>query len=136
MTYTLEQQAANRTKWVAALRSGEFPQGRRYLRTTDDQYCCLGVACELAAREGVIPPFADGKYDGDGCVLTPAVQDWLGLHDDCGVTYDEYPIGDPDEDGDYAMAGSLTELNDSGEWTFNRLADLIESGKLMKVRNV
>lgn len=37
-------------KWVEALRSGEYEQGRGRLRVTDnagDSFCCLGVACEI-----------------------------------------------------------------------------------------
>jgi hypothetical protein len=37
-------------EWVAALRSGKYKQGRRYLRSCNDTYCCLGVLCEI---EGV-----------------------------------------------------------------------------------
>lgn len=47
----------NMRKWIAALRSGEFKQGTGTLRTHDDTYCCLGVACELHRRE------VGGKWD-------------------------------------------------------------------------
>ncbi len=48
----------NMRLWVAALRSGEFAQGRKRLAQSGDggatwRYCCLGVACELAIRHGV-----------------------------------------------------------------------------------
>ena len=48
-------------KWVDALRSGEYAQGRSSLRD-HDEYCCLGVLCELAVKEGVIPAptYSDG----------------------------------------------------------------------------
>lgn len=32
------------TKWVEALRSGDFKQGNLWL-LKDNEYCCLGVAC-------------------------------------------------------------------------------------------
>ena len=63
-----------KAKWVSALRSGEFKQGTMQLRTLDDKYCCLGVLCALAVREGVIDPplpgvqgqFTDAYYfDGN-----------------------------------------------------------------------
>ena len=51
-------------KWLRALRSGEFVQGRRFLtaRNADqplsaenpNKYCCLGVLCELAVQDGII----------------------------------------------------------------------------------
>ena len=39
-------------KWLAALRSGEYKQGRGVLRRRRrgvDRYCCLGVLADLAA---------------------------------------------------------------------------------------
>lgn len=36
-----------KAKWIAALRSGEYKQGRGKLKR-NDLYCCLGVLCEVA----------------------------------------------------------------------------------------
>jgi len=33
-------------KWVQALRSGEYKQGKGALRV-NDRFCCLGVACDI-----------------------------------------------------------------------------------------
>src|SRR6478609_8275439 len=47
--------------------------------------CCLGVLCELAVIEGVIPkavhgPWGDDfEYDGADVELPLAVQEWAGL---------------------------------------------------------
>ncbi len=39
-------------KWVAALRSGEYKQGRNRLhRKVDNSFCCLGVLCEVAGYQ-------------------------------------------------------------------------------------
>lgn len=39
-------------KWVAALRSGEYKQGKGTLyRENNDTHCCLGVACRIAGME-------------------------------------------------------------------------------------
>lgn len=35
-------------KWVLALRSGKYQQGKRYLRRDTDSYCCLGVLCDIS----------------------------------------------------------------------------------------
>lgn len=47
-------------KWVDALRSGKYQQGKHRLGTVkengDIEYCCLGVLCEVAVAEGVIAP--------------------------------------------------------------------------------
>lgn len=40
--------AVLKANWVAALRSGEFKQGKRKLyRAGDDSYCCLGVFAKI-----------------------------------------------------------------------------------------
>lgn len=42
-----------KARWVAALRSGNYQQGHRALRTGSNHFCCLGVLCDLAAKDGV-----------------------------------------------------------------------------------
>lgn len=77
---------ANAKKWVAALRSGEYSQGRGRLRK-GDTFCCLGVACDLYAKEHpeaewlgtpIAPMFrvAPGDYTED-MFMPQAVKDWL-----------------------------------------------------------
>jgi hypothetical protein len=42
----------DKTKWVNALRSGEYQQGKGVLHNPDtNTYCCLGVLCEVTDRE-------------------------------------------------------------------------------------
>lgn len=36
-----------RAKLVTALRSGDYKQGQRKLRSYENKFCCLGVACDL-----------------------------------------------------------------------------------------
>lgn len=36
-----------KTRWVEALRSGKYKQGVGYLRTIDEQFCCLGVLADI-----------------------------------------------------------------------------------------
>ena len=38
--------------WLDALRSGEYKPGRGQLRTVNERFCCLGVLCDLAAKDG------------------------------------------------------------------------------------
>ncbi|MDO9068607.1 MAG: hypothetical protein Q7W05_09135 [Deltaproteobacteria bacterium] len=39
-------------KWVAALRSGEYRQGKHMLLDSNtNSYCCLGVLCVAAGKE-------------------------------------------------------------------------------------
>lgn len=109
--YTKEQQAENRAKWVADLRSGEYRQGVGQL-SHENGFCCLGVACSLAVREGVIE-----SYDPENATPPGEVIDWLGLSTDTG----ELTSGVDGWD-------ELIDLNDHAKWPFPRIADLIESG--------
>lgn len=107
--------------WVATLRSGEYQQGVGFL-CQGDNYCCLGVACDLYIKH-VDPEYpqedqenADGitrhTYGGAAAILPHKVQVWLGLKELSGM------YGDGEE--------SLASLNDQGK-TFAEIADLIES---------
>ena len=111
---------ANARKWVEALRSGRYKQGRNRLRT-EYGYCCLGVACEVYRRETGGGIWEEGTldfhiFDGTGrrvvekVVLPDAVSKWLGLVDRAG----------------FFEGGALTNLNDSGT-PFDGIANVIES---------
>lgn len=110
-------------KWLAALRSGKYKQTTGALHNKNG-YCCLGVLCDLAIQESVVPMWArwgqafrirvDDKHwesDYEAACLPPAVVEWAGL---------ESP--NPTVKGK-----SLAEANDSGI-DFDRIADLIERG--------
>lgn len=115
----------NIQKWIDALRSGEYKQGKGRLKYSnqdgDVKHCCLGVACEVALVDGVgleltnnpMNIYTDRKYffDGYGESIPPKVQKWLGVDDD-----------DPRITEEYSAAG----LNDSGNYTFSEIADLLE----------
>ncbi len=113
--------------WVKALESGKFSQTKNELR--DHQgYCCLGVACELAAEAGIIGKakhWLDDddndhfSYAGESLGLPPKVQRWLGLADRFGKFKDEGAGWDVDE--------SLTNLNDDKNYTFKKIAALIKT---------
>lgn len=122
-------------KWLKALRSGEYKQGKWQLQTpasegTVASFCCLGVLCELAVAEGVIPPpklntendkMYYGNGDGDTSTILPgAVIDWAFLKR-------EVERGDKDNFRDpHAGAHHLSFVNDFGGKSFNQIADLIE----------
>lgn len=48
-------------KWIAALRSGKYPQGQGALNR-NGSFCCLGVLCDVVEPESWQP--RDGGYDG------------------------------------------------------------------------
>jgi hypothetical protein len=113
-------------KWVKALRSGKYKKGQGQLAILKDseddnskrvKYCCLGVLCDLYAKETGI------KWDGDlfeeeSGALPKAVMKWAGLKSD-----DPHVLKEENGHGN----SSAAELNDQTEPTvsFNKLADLL-----------
>ena len=145
-----------KAQWVAALRGGDYQQGTNTLRTRNydaetgewangpDRFCCLGVLCELAVKDGAIPPGSateadkDYEYGADAftSVLPAEVVHWAyrGQED-----YSAPAEGQEDRwNNPQAGAHSLGEWNDGGwNWSegvsserptvpFDGIADLIE----------
>ena len=113
----------NARAWVDALRSGEYTQTKTHLQDSKG-YCCLGVACDLAVKAGIISPgisvpgddkvvYADKGNKGvpEVYVLTNKVRDWLGLDTVNGAWND---------------IDTLSAMNDQG-YTFEQIADQIEA---------
>jgi hypothetical protein len=107
-----------KSKWVAALRSGQYKQGSGRLRDKKNRFCCLGVLCNLHAQ--AFPEFAAGelnplRYAGyEGCI-PPIVMKWADIEDNRG--------------GWVVIDGSrraLTGHMDAGR-TFAEIADAIEA---------
>lgn len=103
----------NQRKWVEALRSGDYQQGRFDLRTSDNCYCCLGVACNL---------FTQGEW-----VLAPHGE-YFTINEFCNTA-------DHDAVAALALRGAagnglsgiaLYQMNDQGQ-TFAQIANAIES---------
>lgn len=123
---------AIKKKWLEALRSGEYKQGRAVLRTADDKFCCLGVLCELAAREGAIDQpvqydkGASFSYGKDGfarsktSLPTPVIEWAFTKHELRGRASTEQRQ-DP-------VIGNrnASYLNDVDRFNFDQIADLIE----------
>jgi hypothetical protein len=83
---------AFKKEWVAALRSGKYPQGTGALRSKDDHYCCLGVAAalrpdlaepKLFASENAYAYFdpSDAKGCGDSGFPPPSLYDAVLGHE-------------------------------------------------------
>lgn len=113
-------------RWVLALRSGEYRQGRDALNK-NGKFCCLGVLCDLFSEERpgdveILEDFGGSvTYDGRDDFPPTAVQEWAGLSNESGYFVLIYA-----EAGDTIGTGfTLADLNDEG-FTFNEIADLIE----------
>ena len=140
------------TKWLKALRSGKYKQGRGTLCQTDkngnESFCCLGVLCDLYQKEqkrnkkrglhvetisdesstfGILVPKPASIYSYDDCdgTLPNKVIKWAGLR--------EY-----NSDGEFLYDGEgktpveLINLNDGNSdlkvkrHSFAKIADIIE----------
>jgi hypothetical protein len=102
-------------KWVDALRSGDYQQGRNYLRT-DNGFCCLGVLCDLYGKENNVEwNLANNGHNYEfqdmESYLPSSVRKWAGV-EGCNPHIN---------DGE----STLVRLNDSGS-TFEQIADVIE----------
>ena len=117
-------------KWVEALRSGQYVQGKESLCQQDgaskETFCCLGVLCDLYAREvndgsgfldDVAP--ASGNYlfrigmtgSVDETILPNEVMSWSGMQSD---------------NGESGEGDCLAQRNDKGQ-TFEEIANKIEN---------
>ena len=105
-----------KTKWLEALRSGEYQQAQRNLKR-GDSLCCLGVLCDIHAKETnntwkphSIGNRSDYSYIGKYGELPNEVIVWAGLNNS------EPIVGDT----------TLIKLNDNLYYSFNQIADEIE----------
>lgn len=116
-------------KWADALRSGEYNQGHDVLRGPDDTFCCLGVLCEIAVQDGVIPQptFCESKYylyDRSKSFLPNSVVTWAGLDDFSPLS------NHTGDDGDEKW--SFVGLNDGLGMSFEEIADVVVATFLSK----
>jgi len=114
-------------EWVAALRSGDYKQGRnRLYDEKTDCYCCLGVGgklCELRSDQmGVL-----GTLMGMG-IGSPKKLFRLGLGlKDSGGLFEGAPVSYTNPDTGFVNSlNTLYELNDVAHWSFDQIADFIE----------
>lgn len=115
----------NMRAWIAALRSGEYRQGKYALAAREPdgttRYCCLGVACEIS---GVVEPDNPADhlvhYNGNATTLPPKVQDWLG------VDYGDVEVIGSSFWYDTQDLVKVSILNDNREFSFDQIADALE----------
>lgn len=123
----------NRIKglWLDALRSGEYEQGTGQLRNTltghnedtdsfeptgEFTYCCLGVLCDLYAKENDVEWHESDLILGRGTFPPSEIADWAGFNEDQKIGLFKFESGE---------ARDVVSLNDSGE-SFETIANIIE----------
>jgi hypothetical protein len=130
-----------KAKWIAALKSGEYTQGRASLKQSD-RYCCLGVLCDLFIKETKpdIGWLINGSYvysfEGHSGDLPPSVIQWANLPSaNPNVAKEAVPkrlmdkkitthYGLSDSEVSALKNISLAELNDGGAF-FSEIAEII-----------
>jgi hypothetical protein len=111
-----------KAKWIAALRSGDYKQCRGQLRTRRNEFCCLGVLCnlhaqehpEIAAKQERVEYYIGAEALPPVDVMTWAFKDYVSGWGSCSAKV-EIP----------QLATNLAKLNDRGK-TFKQIANLIE----------
>lgn len=103
--------AGIKAKWIEALRSGKYVQGRTMLRTTDDKFCCLGVLGDVCASD----KWALHKFGDEGL-------DYWSFERDDALLPDDFA---DDRGVPYKTQEQLAEMNDQGK-SFIEIADFIE----------
>ncbi len=105
-------------KWVKALRSGKYKQTNGSLADSEG-FCCLGVLCEVAIKDKIdLTKVTDTdlktvKYNGNvGCMPIVVME-----YSDMKNVYGRYSN----------KRLSLADLNDTGRYSFKRIADVIEN---------
>lgn len=120
----IKMPAAIATLWLAALRSGEYTQGRYCLRDTSGGYCCLGVLEQVVSGQVEMRNLLHSR-------ATPSVE-WLKEH---GIQFREDYEGEVQGTctnpsfrvlrDDEVYDSSAAELNDEGI-SFEAVADILE----------
>lgn len=94
-----------KAKWLEALRSGKYKQGRGRLRDESNQFCCLGVLCDVGGLGAW--GIDDGGYfyevNGWKSTLVPPASDVIDRYE-----------------------ADLMALNDGNRLSFKEIADWIE----------
>jgi hypothetical protein len=97
-----------KTKWVEALRSGEYEQATGRLKD-GNEFCCLGVLCTvMGAQWRDMGPYLDGfslRDENDDELLSLRTLDSVGFGE--------------------STQGTLVKMNDDGI-SFPEIADYIE----------
>ena len=118
-----------KAKWVEALRSGEYKQGKGALRR-EGMFCCLGVLCDLHSKETRTSwegPSDESKADSyldEVSLLPKIVKSWAGIESPTELVVNYERMG-------FKTKESLWRLNDgpvdTPSLSFDKIAAFIET---------
>jgi hypothetical protein len=99
--------AERKKAWTDALRSGKYKQGRARLRSADNDFCCLGVLCDITDPNAWSRDNRSFAFRGRTYNLPPDLEAEIG-----GINIENF----------------LIDTNDSRfpVTSFDQIADLIE----------
>lgn len=116
--------------WAAALDSGDYEQGTGVLHNREmNTFCCLGVLCNLAVKNGVEITVRKSSYsqwtyyNENYSTLPVAVMEWAGMEDSDPSVRDGENGEERAPEG--LCSGCLVTWNDSIKLTFPKIASLI-----------
>lgn len=117
-----------REKWVAALRSGDYTQGTDVLRSQNDEYCCLGVLCDVATKEGLDLPITHNEGFSYVYGLVEGDDVWQRRGDYSDTELPRMVADWAELDNSNPQLGDYTaiERNDTLQQSFAEIADAIE----------
>lgn len=128
-----------KVKWMNALNSGKYKQGKCVLRK-HDEYCCLGVLCDLFRKDHMRDDYAHWEMDltsnehghdlGEGVCSHMAytefpsqrVIDWAGLGDRYGSfeleKLEGLPVYDRIKEAEETYGVTIESLADLNDYNF------------------
>jgi len=139
--------------WIKALRSGKYKQGQTVLRNEKDEYCCLGVLCDLynqdcrsrkkrglSVRKGAEPDsnldddLHSFSFNGETAKLPWRVQEWAGMWSNDGLmdepqgvlTKGERWYGETTPSTECTLAGLNDRIWGKRRSSFKQIATIIE----------
>lgn len=101
--FTFKLNPEHKQKWLTALRSGEYQQGRTFLRL-GTEYCCLGVYAEVCRQEEINSTSHPTMQVGERFRELELPSTWI-------------PVD---------VQSALMRMNDNDQKTFPEIADWIE----------
>lgn len=130
---TPEQREAIYEAWIAALRSGQYKQGRFRLER-DGRFCCLGVLCHVLHQRPELGVEMHRSEGLDGAAYsTPISAECMGMMPFSGAA-SELGLSVLMPGGRRAVESELVALNDDRQASFAEIAQFIEGAVMPLLR--